>query len=133
MSEPQRIASLFQELTHAPRKPFLRARGRLDAPCGLGVYIIRDGKDNVVHVGRTPSGKYGIAQRLYNHLHGSSSFTNVHLKGVGRMLRDGYAFQCLEVESSRERTLLEAYAIGCLCPAHLGEGSRMKSNKEVVE
>ncbi len=86
------------------------------------MYIIRKG-ETVLHVGRTLRGQDGLHQRLKNHLHGSSSFTREYLKGKGATLREsGYVYQFLELEDSRKRALLEAYAIGTLCPEHLGLG-----------
>jgi hypothetical protein len=53
-----------------------------------------------------------------------SSFTLKYkpLKKDGSCLREGYKFRCLVVQSQRQRALLEALAIGRLCPAHLGLG-----------
>jgi hypothetical protein len=93
-----------------------------DAPTDLGVYLIYDRKGQIVHVGQTPRGKAGIRQRLFNHLYGQSSFTEHYLKGDGARLRKGYAFRCLVVRDARLRALLEAHAIGQLCPAHIGTG-----------
>jgi hypothetical protein len=86
------------------------------------VYIIY--KEGVaLHVGRTPRGKGGLRQRLKNHLHGSSTFTVKYMQGKGATLREGgYTYQYLELEDSRKRALLEAYAIGTLCPEYLGLG-----------
>ncbi len=75
-----------------------------------------------MHVGRTLRGKGGIHQRLNNHLHGQSSFTAVKFDRMGWKLRNGYEYQYLEVRNSRKRALLEAYAIGMLCPNHIGLG-----------
>ena len=66
--------------------------------------------------------KGGLAQRLRDHLSGSSSFKYHYLNGDGSILRNNYQFRCVEVENPRIRTLLEAYAIGHLCPQHLGLG-----------
>jgi hypothetical protein len=86
------------------------------------VYIIYK-EEVVLHTGRTLRGKDGLQQRLKNHLHGSSSFTVEYLKGKGATLREGgYTYQYLELGDSRKRALLEAYAIGTLCPEHLGLG-----------
>jgi hypothetical protein len=61
-----------------------------------------------------------------NHLQGSSSFTNDYLKGKGAPLREeGYTYQYLELEDPRKRALLEAYAIGTLCPKHIGLGKQI--------
>ena len=83
--------------------------------------MIRKGK-TVLHVGRTLRGEGGLRQRLNNHLHGRSSFTKKFYKGRGRNLRSGHTYQFLVVEDARRRALLEAYAIGRLCPKHLGLG-----------
>jgi hypothetical protein len=42
--------------------------------------------------------------------------------GDGSRLRGRYKFRCIVVRSDRQRALLEAYAIGFLCPAHMGTG-----------
>ena len=92
------------------------------APPEPGVYVIRK-SDAVLHVGRTLRGKNGLYQRLKNHLHGSSSFTHEYLKGKEVVLRDGkHTYQFLVVKNTRTRALLEAYAIGVLCPKHIGLG-----------
>jgi excinuclease UvrABC nuclease subunit len=121
--ECKRIRSLFQELLHAPRKKFPAPREKLDAPNRQGVYIVYSPNNHVVHVGRTPSGANGIRQRLKNHLHNESSFTTKYLDGRGSALRKKYSFRYLIVKNRRQRALLEAYAIGCLCPLHLGVGA----------
>jgi hypothetical protein len=95
----------------------------MDAPNKQGVYLIYSpGSKKVVHVGRTYRGTAGLRQRLRNHLHGSSSFTQEYLEGHGRKLREGYTFRCLPVTSARQRALVEAYATGYFCPAHIGTG-----------
>lgn len=102
-------------LTHFP------AKGWPDVPDKQGVYIIyapRSGR--VVHVGRTYRGTRGLFQRLKNHLQGASSFTAHFLKGNGSRLRKGYTYRYLPVALARRRALLELYATGYLCPAHLG-------------
>ena len=120
--EDKRVKELFNTLCSQPMLPFPEARKRLVAPSEGGVYIIRrDG--TILHVGRSLRGKEGLRQRLKNHLHGSSSFTIVYLKGNGDLLRDSrHTYQCLVVEDTRLRALLEAYAIGVLCPRHIGLG-----------
>ena len=121
-SESEEIKMLFNELNLQPKLLFPQYRQPLDAPSKPGVYIINK-EETVLHVGRTLRGKDGIHQRLKNHLHGSSSFTNEYLKGKGAILReDGYTYQYLVLEDSRKRALLEHYAIGTLCPMHLGTG-----------
>ena len=121
-SECQEVKTLFDELYAQPKRSFPQNRQPLDAPAKHGVYIIYR-KETVLHVGRTLRGRDGIHQRLKNHLHGSSSFTNEYLKGKRATLRgDGYTYQYLELEDPRKRALLEAYAVGALCPEHIGLG-----------
>jgi len=116
------IKKLFSELCKQEKQPFPKKYQPLDAPLKAGVYIIRKNK-TILHVGRTHRCRKGIHQRLTNHLHGSSSFTNNYLHGNGATLREkGYTYQCLELEDPRKRALLEHYAIGKLGPRHLGTG-----------
>ena len=121
-SERQLIQGLFKKLCGEPKHSFPQPRESLNAPKKPGAYIIR--KDRIVlHVGRTVRGKEGLRQRLNNHLHGSSSFTEKYLKGKGSRLRKkGYTYQCLTEKDDRRRALLEAYAVGTLCPKHVGLG-----------
>jgi hypothetical protein len=121
MTRDQRIVrALFAQLRRAPLKKFPKLREALDAPTGLGVYMIYDPEGRVAHVGRTPRAAGGIAQRLRNHMGGASSFTRKNLKGDGSKLRGKYRYRCIEVKTKRHCALLEAYAIGSLCPMHIG-------------
>ncbi len=120
--EGETIASLFRRLLRAPKHAFPKSNEKLEAPEQLGVYIIYDRKDRVLHVGSTPRAKKGIAQRLRDHLCNRSSFTTNFLSGDGERLRHGCKFRYLEVEVGRNRALLEALTIGRLCPAHIGHG-----------
>lgn len=122
IDERARVAALFQDLVRAPQKPFPPSGHGPDAPTDLGVYVICSPHKKIVHVGQTQRGKAGIRQRLLNHLYGQSSFTEHYLDGEGSRLRKGYTFRCLIVRNARLRALLEAYAIGQLCPAHIGTG-----------
>ncbi len=120
--ESQEVKMLFDELRAQPKRSFPQPRQPLDASSKPGVYIVRKGQ-TVLHVGRTLRGRDGIRQRLKNHLHGSSSFTYEYLKGNGATLRkNGYTYQYLTLENPRKRALLEAYAVGTLCPNHIGLG-----------
>ena len=123
-SEAKAVKALLNQLTASPLQRFPNPRQRLVAPFDPGVYVIYDPGGDVSHVGRTPSGRGGLHQRLRNHLHGASSFTRGYLNGQGSKLREGYAYRCLIIADPRLRALLEAYAIGCLCPAHLGLSRR---------
>jgi len=116
------VRALFAELKRSPLWRFPELRGELDAPSGLGVYVIYDPRGKVAHVGRTPRAAGGIAQRLRDHMAGDSSFTKRRLKGDGSKLRGKYKYRCLEVRAKRRRAWLEAYAIGMLCPTHIGTG-----------
>jgi excinuclease UvrABC nuclease subunit len=121
-SENKRVQELFKELCSQPFYAFPQHRKPLTAPSEPGVYIIRKRK-TVLHVGRTLRARDGLHQRLKNHLHGSSSFTNEYLNGKGAMLREkACTYEYLEVQDPRLRALLEAYAVGILCPKHIGLG-----------
>lgn len=121
-SEIKTVEIFFSKLLSANLTVFPEFRQPLNAPSTQGVYIIYDPQGTVVHVGRTPKAKGGLAQRLRDHLSGSSSFKYHYLNGDGSILRNNYQFRCVEVENPRIRALLEAYAIGHLCPQHLGLG-----------
>jgi excinuclease UvrABC nuclease subunit len=120
--ERQTIKSLYVLLLKQARPRFPADGSKIDAPEQRGVYLIYDRHDVVFHVGSTPKGQRGIAKRLRDHLNAASSFTNKELNGDGSLLRDGFTFQYLVVEDARHRALLEAYAIGALCPKHIGHG-----------
>jgi uncharacterized protein (DUF433 family) len=129
--ERREIVRLFNQLCCQPLYQFPLRRAKLCAPFTLGVYVIRDAAKRVVHVGRTPRAKKGLHKRLCDHLSGASSFTNDYLKGDGSQLRGAYSFQYLEVADARKRALLEAFAIGWLCPLHLGLGEGVAEEAEV--
>lgn len=120
--EKKQLEQLFKQLISAPIELFPEFRHPLKAPKKRGVYIIRSPKGTVLHVGRTPSAKDGLYQRLRQHMSGSSSFVIQDLNRDGSQLRGNYWFQCLVVDNRRQRALLEAYAIGQLCPRHIGLG-----------
>jgi len=119
-SEYRIVRTLFTHLVHSELHAF-PARGRVCEPPGRGVYVIYGPRGRPLHVGRTPRARGGLAQRLTNHLRGRSSFVRERFEGDGsRLRRRGYGFRCLEVGNARRSALLEAYAVGRLCPAHLG-------------
>ena len=120
--EPLTIRKLYRQLLRSRPKRFPKTGERLAVPDKHGVYIIFAPRGTVLHVGRTLRGKKGLRQRLNNHLHGNSSFTNQFLRGKGSKLRGTHKFAFLEIADARIRALLEAYAVGSLCPKHLGVG-----------
>lgn len=120
---PRRVAAHLHRLLRQPRIPFPPAGERLLAPSVHGVYVIRDRRHRVLHVGRTIRGRHGMRQRLGNHLHARSSFVIEYLDGEGARLRGGMTFQYLPIADPRLRALVEALAVGTLCPAHLGVGA----------
>ena len=119
---PQTIRRLLDELLRSEAYAFPPERGRLEAPTDHGVYLIYDPQGRVAHVGRTPRARKGLRQRLKDHLHASSSFTNKYLKGDGSKLRRGFKYKYLVIPDPRTRALVEALAVGTLCPLHLGLG-----------
>jgi excinuclease UvrABC nuclease subunit len=120
--EPKAVKAKLSRLAKSSIMRFPIAGKKLAAPDIQGVYVIYDPNGRVAHVGRTVRGKRGLYQRLNNHLHGRSSFVIKALNGKGATLRNGYKFRFIAVEESRLRALLEAFAIGQLCPDHLGDG-----------
>ena len=120
--ECDEIEALLQELNSAELHIFPRPRERLAAPDKKGVYVIYSMDERVLHVGSTPRARGGIRQRLQNHMASQSSFAEEYLGGKGSRLRATHKFRCLPVASPRQRALLEALAIGRLCPAHIGHG-----------
>ena len=93
--------------------------------CEKGVYVIMTDKYSVLHVGQTPSGQKGVKGRLKDHLYGKSSFTRVFLNGNTDWLRENCSYAYIVVDeqynrADRVRALLEALAIGKLCPEHIG-------------
>ena len=120
--EFRKIKKLYSELMKQRATLFPKARQKLEAPREQGVYLILNSRKKIVHVGRTLRGRRGIAQRLTNHLHNSSSFTEKYLKGKGSKLRGKYWFKFIVKKGARIRALLEAYSVGRLCPKHLGLG-----------
>lgn len=95
------IKTLFKDLLRQPIINFPKPRKSPDADTEQGVYIIRNPKGIILHVGRTLRAKYGLWQRLYNHLNGQSSFVAQYkeLNGDGSKLRKGYTFQYLLISS----------------------------------
>jgi hypothetical protein len=124
--EPTAVKAKLAQLLRSPIVPFPPAGERLDVPDLHGVYVIYDSKGRVAHVGRTVRGKRGLYQRLNDHLHGASSFVVKALDGKGADLRQGYKYRCIPIENNRLRAFLEAFAIGHLCPHHIGDGALLR-------
>lgn len=120
--EFQTLRRLFARLSAKKCTLFPPKNEKLMAPKKPGVYVIYSPRGRVMHVGRTTRGKQGLHQRLRNHLQGQSSFTAACFERDGSRLRKSYSYSCIEVADPRVRALLEAYAIGRLCPAHIGVG-----------
>jgi hypothetical protein len=120
--EHEKVKALFDRLVSAPKKTFPPSGGSLDAPNDKGVYLIESPEGKVLHVGQTPRARGGIRQRLKNHLQGASSFVDVYFNNDGSRLRGSHTFRCLVIEDWRLRALVEAYAVGHLCPLHIGRG-----------
>jgi hypothetical protein len=120
--ESEEIFMLFESLRQQPKRHFPKIEEPFDVPIVHGVYVIYQGED-VLHVGRTIRAEKGLRQRLLNHPQGKSSFARAYLREKGINLRDeGVTFQFLKEPDHRKRALLEAFAIGKLCPRHIGVG-----------
>jgi hypothetical protein len=116
------IRKLHGRLVKARQQPFPKRGERIKAPTLPGVYVIFSPGGRVYHVGRTTRGKRGLAQGLADHMAGKSSFTIKVFGGEGSRLRSRWFYSYLEVADGRDRALLEALAIGTLCPFHIGVG-----------
>jgi len=125
MPEAETVRDRYEELCDQPRCPFPEMNQPLDVSRQQGVYIIiRRSDGRVMHVGKTDRRQDGLHGRMRSHLSGNSSFVREYLQGNKKAFRDNYSFQYIAVEDPRLRALLECYAIGHLCPAHLGCGAR---------
>jgi hypothetical protein len=116
------IEELLAKLMREPCHPFPARRAKLEASNRKGVYIIYSPQDKVLHVSSTPRAKGGIEQRLRDHLHGNSSFTDSYFGGDGSKLSEGYKYRYIVIDNGRQRALVEVLGIGQLCPAHIGNG-----------
>lgn len=116
------VRKKFKQLQTAAKIEFPKSRQTLRAPNKRGVYIIFAPSGRVLHVGAAPRGQNGIASRLRNHLQAQSSFMWNYkpLRREGSRLRNGYKFSYLVVRNPRVRAFLESYAVGRLCPRHIG-------------
>lgn len=121
MDERKKIKARYNKLIKSEIFEFPK-KGTINISDKMGIYIIYDKAETVLHVGRTLRGQKGLNQRLNNHLHGKSSFMRVYFNREGKKLREGYKFRLIEIKDSRKRALLEALATGLLCPQHIGLG-----------
>jgi hypothetical protein len=121
MNECVEIDKLYQSLINKELYHF-PTHGKVNISNKHGVYIIYSPSNDVLHVGRTNRAKKGLNQRLQNHVNNGSSFSKKYLNYQGYHLREGYYFKFIEIDDGRKRALLEALAIGKLCPAHIGTG-----------
>jgi hypothetical protein len=126
MDESRIVLQLYRQLLNEAPHPILDRNFSRLITSEHGVYVIRNSEGVPVHVGTTKSGEMGLSQRLGDHLCGTSSFARNFLSRSNDKLWNGYTFQCLAVADARQRALLEALAIGRLCPLHLGTGGKRK-------
>jgi hypothetical protein len=122
-AEQREVRELVARLRRARRIKFPKTGHALACPPRHGVYLIYNQRGRVAHVGRTLRAQNGLLNRLRNHLHGQSSFVELHLKKRYRRLRHGYSYAWIEVRSPRRRALVEALATGLICPRHIGTGA----------
>jgi hypothetical protein len=125
-AEKKTISSLLKQLLKKRATLFPKRGEKLCVSNKHGVYLILDGSDRVLHVGRTHRGARGLWQRLNNHLNGQSSFVHTFLEEDKGQLRNRYKYKYIEVGWPRRRALLEHLATGVLCPAHLGLGKSLE-------
>lgn len=118
----RQVRALFARLMKRPLDQFPEEGRITDAPDTHGVYVIYGPRKHVLHVGASIRGKGGLRQRLNNHLDGNSSFVAKYLHHERGRLRRGCFFQYIKVNRPRTRAYLEHYAIGFLCPSHIGKG-----------
>lgn len=123
MNEYEVILKLHHQILETDFNPFPPKGTGIKVSTKQGVYIIFNSEGEPLHVGRTIRGKYGLNQRLTNHLgKNGSSFTINYHDHDGDKLRKGYKFKYIEESDARTRALLEALTTGLLCPAYVGTG-----------
>ncbi len=121
-NEQKDIRKRFARLLAGKRHPFPLIGEVLKAPTRHGVYVVYGPRNKILAVRRTVRGRNGILQRLTDHLRGNSSFMAGHFKRDGLRLRGTCSYTYVAVKNPRKRALLESYAVGYLCPTHLGLG-----------
>jgi hypothetical protein len=120
--ERKDIRRRFAKLLKGKRRAFPSLREPLDVPSRHGVYIVYGPRNAILHVGRTVRAQRGLWQRLTEHLRSNSSFMASRFERDGSKLRGKCSYVYTVVKNDRTRALLESYAVGYLCPKHLGLG-----------
>lgn len=128
IKESDRIRILHKELVGSKVYRF-PSYGKIEVSKKQGIYIVYNNVKIPLHVGKTNGGRNGLNQRLLNHVRNQSSFSKLYMQTNNISLRGWGEFQFIEVENSRERSLLEALTAGLLCPAHIGTGEKKQKNK----
>jgi excinuclease UvrABC nuclease subunit len=127
MEEGKKIKKLFKKLCKS-EGVLVPKEGRIELPETEGVYLLLNKKDEVLLVGKTEGGKGGLRSRINSQLFGASPFRKMYLLPSGTDIRKKHYVHCLAIESERDRILVEAYAMGKLCPEFIG----MKLAEEVT-
>jgi excinuclease UvrABC nuclease subunit len=118
MEESKKVKKLVKKLEKAEILAFPE-EGKIELPEVEGVYAIVNKKDEVIHVGKTEGGLGGLFARLNGHLYGKSALRKAYLAPNEINLRNKCGVKWVEVKTERLRYLVEARAIGKLCPAYL--------------
>ncbi len=124
MKRPHKIKKLFDKLIQQPINYFPLPRTKWDMTNQHGVYVIYSPENKVLHVGKSSRGENGLRQRLYNHLHGASSFSQQYLSIRMVNLRERYYFKFILVSDAKDRAYLENLTSGMLCPEHIGTSEK---------
>lgn len=128
MTEPEKIMELYNQLVDSPQYDF-PSNGKIEISNKQGIYIVYNDNNEALHVGKTNGAKNGLNQRLLNHVRNQSSFSKLYMQKENIALRAWGKFKFIEIESARERSLLEALTAGLLCPAHIGTGEKNSSEE----
>lgn len=132
MEEGKKIKKLYKKLCQAEGVPVPK-EGRIELPETEGVYLLLNKKDEVLLVGKTEGGKGGLRSRINTQLFGSSPFRKMYLLPSGIDIRKKHFVHWLTIESERDRILVEAYAMGKLCPAFIGMKPAEEAGAPILE
>lgn len=119
ITEPERVKELFEKLINSDFY-IVPKEGKINVSNKQGVYIIYNNNKEVLHVGKTKDARNGLNQRLLNHVRNQSSFSKLYMQKNKICLRNWGFIKFIEIDSPRDRSLLEALTAGILCPAHIG-------------